>query len=224
MKTQEYDVVPQSLPALSVAIGIFFFSLAGHPSLPEVYLSMKEPKKFEGVLDICFVIMFFTYTAMALFGYLQFGEDTSVVITGNLVNGAGSEGQVIIAKVLTGFIIASCYFQVSPFLSVASNVIEDLCAFDTPMKKRIFRTVAFGALTVASWFTKDHLGTLVAVVGSVCTTITSAICPALFYFGLNKNTISSWENGQLIVFLICGIAIGIFTFYNDILGLIHGDG
>lgn len=222
VKEQEYDKYPQSLPGISVAIGIFFFSLAGHPSLPEVYLSMREPKKFERVLEICFVIMVFTYTAMALFGYLQFGRETSVVITENLVNNSSNAGQVMIGKILTAFIVASCYFQVSPFLSVSANVLEDLCAFEAPITKRVFRTVMFCSIAVVSWFVRDDLGTLIAVVGSVCTTITSAICPALFYFGLNKNMMGRGEITFLIFFLFVGLSIGLFTFYNDIVGLISG--
>lgn len=222
VETQEYDKVPQSFTALSVAIGIFFFSFAGHPCLPEVYFSMKEPKEFENVVKICFVVMFLVYCTMALCGYLQFGRETSVVITANLVNDSGSPSEVMIGKVLIGFIVASCYFQVSPILAIVAGIPEDLYSIEKPLEKRVFRTFLFAAIVAASWFIREHLGTLVAVTGSVCTTVTSAIGPALFYYGLNKNKMSSGEIGFLLFFLFCGLSVGLFTFYNDIWGLISG--
>ena len=72
---------------------------------------MKDPKQFERVLELSFMAMFFIYTGMALFGYLQFGQGTKVLITGNLVHSASSRGELIISKILISFVIASCYFE-----------------------------------------------------------------------------------------------------------------
>ena len=218
----EYDVLPQSLPAFSVSIGIFILSYAGHACLPEIYVSMKDPSQFERVMDICFVIMFFTYSGFALFGYLQYGKDTQVIITGNLVADASSKGGLIIGKTLIGFVIASCYFQVSPLLSVVAVIPEDLCGIETPMKKRVFRTFLFGGIAVCAWYIMSHLAVLEAVTGSLCTMITSVICPALFYYGLNMNKVSNGEMVLLFVYLICGILMGCFLLYNDISGLVKG--
>ena len=219
---ERYDVLPQSAPKFSVSVGIFILSYAGHACLPEIYVSMKEPKKFERVLDICFIIMFFTYSGMALFGYLQYGEGTAVIITQNLLNNETSTAQIIVAKTLIGLVIASCYFQVSPILSVVAAIPEDFIGIETKWKKRIFRTLLFLVVIVGSWIIMEHLAVLEAVTGSLCTMITSVICPALFYYGLNRKTVSRQETILLFTYLIFGILIGIFLLYNDIVAVVTG--
>eukprot|EP01083_Nonionella_stella_P116967 348025_1 len=219
----EYDVVPQSPTRFSVSVGIFILSYAGHACLPEIYTSMKEPERFERVLDICFVIMFFTYSGMALFGYLQYGKATAVIITENLVTGESTnKAQLYVAKALIGFVIASCYFQVSPILSVVANIPEDFLSIRTPMKKRVFRTCLFGGIVVMSWAVLQHLAILEAVTGSLCTMITSVICPALFYYGLNRKTVSMAETIVLFSYFICGVLLGLYLLYNDIIAVLTG--
>ena len=216
---ETYDVVPANIPAFSVSIGIFILSYAGHACLPEIYVSMREPEKFERVLDVCFVIMFVTYSGMALFGYLQYGQATKVLITDNLVEGGPSK---TVAKILICFVIASCYFQVSPILSVVAVIPEDLFGIDSAFKKRLFRTSLFAAITVCSWCIVQHLAVLEAVTGSLCTMITSVICPALFYFGLNTKSISRTETVVLGGCVVSGVLLGAFLVYNDVVAVLSG--
>jgi len=161
---------------------------------------------------------------MALFGYLQFGKATAVIITANLVNGESvNEVQLIIAKTLIGLVIASCYFQVSPILSVVANIPEDFMKIESAMKKRVFRTILFGGIVLMSYVVIQHLAVLEAVTGSLCTMITSVICPSLFYFGLNRKTISWTETTVLFAYFICGVILGIFLLYNDIMAVVSGE-
>ena len=104
---------------------------------------MKNPKQFERVLELSFVAMFFIYTAMAVFGYLQFGDNTKILITENLVKHAQSKGELFIGKILIGFVIASCYFQISPVLSVIAAIPEHIFGIETSWKRRTFRTYLF---------------------------------------------------------------------------------
>ena len=221
-ETTEYDYTPISPTHFSVSVGIFILSYAGHACLPEIYTSMEQPEKFEKVLDICFIIMFFTYSGMALFGYLQYGRATAVIITQNLVSNETSTVQIVVAKTLIGLVIASCYFQVSPILSVVAAIPEDFIGIEKPMRKRMFRTALFIVVIVGSWAVMTHLAVLEAVTGSLCTMITSVICPSLFYFGLNRKSVTWKETVLLFTYLIAGVLIGIFLLYNDILAVATG--
>jgi len=222
VETTEYQVLPKSAPAFSVSMGIFILSYAGHACLPEIYIAMKEPKQFEGVMDKCFVLMFFIYSGFALFGYLQFGSDTRVIVTENLV--ADAEGStLIVSKILAGAVAASSYFQISPLISVVATVPEDLCGIDDPRKQRFLRTVLFFGLVGLAWQAQERLEVVEAVTGSLSTMITSVVCPALFYYGLNVETVSSKQTVLLFTCMVAGVIIGIGLLYNDIVGVLNGE-
>jgi len=217
VETKDYDLLPQSAPVFSVSIGIYILSFAGHACLPEIYVSMKEPKQFEDVMDRCFVVMFFLYSGFALCGYLQFGSDTQVLITENLVNdGTASGAQLIIGKILVGSVIASCYFQIAPVLSVIASVGEDMYGIEAPSKKRLFRTCLLFGIAATGWCVQNKLAVLEAATGSLCTMITSVICPALFYYGLNLETVTYKEAVVLCSCMGGGVIVGIILLYNDI--------
>ena len=222
VETQEYAVLPQNATRFSISVGIFILSYAGHACLPEIYTSMAEPHRFERVLDVCFVIMFFTYSGMALFGYLQYGAATNVIITANLLDNESNEIQIIVAKVIIALVIASCYFQVSPILSVFATIPEYFIKINHPIKKRIFRTFLFVIIMYLSYAVMNQLALLEAATGSLCTTITSVICPSLFYFGLHRKNVSWTETIVLVSYMIGGTLIGCFLLYNDIKALIAG--
>ena len=189
---KEIKVHPISIQSFCISLGIYILSFSGHACLPSIYRAMKYPEKFEKMLDWCFIIMCVCYVLISVFGYLTFGDDTNVIITGNLLN-----QNVYLSKTLIILVVAGCYFQVSPIIAVLAEILENnIFKFDNNSrlknKQRAFRTVLFLFICVISYVCMDRLALLEAITGSLCTMIVCVICPALFYYKLflkknNKN-------------------------------------
>eukprot|EP00484_Ammonia_sp_Unknown_P029244 CAMPEP_0197028886 /NCGR_PEP_ID=MMETSP1384-20130603/8464_1 /TAXON_ID=29189 /ORGANISM="Ammonia sp." /LENGTH=590 /DNA_ID=CAMNT_0042457955 /DNA_START=50 /DNA_END=1822 /DNA_ORIENTATION=+ len=190
LATDEVKMYPSSIQQFCISIGIYIMSFSGHPCLPGIYRAMKHPEKFEKLLDICFAIMCVSYVLISVFGYLTFGTQTDIIITGNLLT-----QNEYLSKTLIILVVAGCFFQVSPLIAVMAEIPENhLLKFshskaNYKLKTRAFRTLLFIAICAASYVCMDKLALLEAITGSLCTMIVSVICPALFYYKLvlNKN-------------------------------------
>ncbi len=86
IQSSEIKMYPKSIQSFCISLGIYIMSFSGHPCLPSIYRQMKNPQKFEKMLDYCFVIMCVSYILISVFGYLTFGQQTNVIITGNLLH------------------------------------------------------------------------------------------------------------------------------------------
>eukprot|EP01083_Nonionella_stella_P026905 74056_1 len=180
----EIKIFPTNVQSFCISIGIYIMSFSGHPCLPGIYRSMKDPKQFERVLDWCFVVMSLSYIMISVFGYLTFGENTNIIITGNLLS-----QNVYLSKTLIILVVAGCYFQVSPLIAVMAEIPENNIfkwqyASNIKFKSRLFRTCVFLSICAVSYVCMDKLAFLEAITGSICTMIVSVICPALFYHKL----------------------------------------
>lgn len=49
---------------------------AGHAVFPSIYLDMEDPKKYNRMVDITYMITAVIYTFMAIVGYLMFGQES----------------------------------------------------------------------------------------------------------------------------------------------------
>ena len=111
---------------LPISIGIYVLSLAGHPSLPSLRKSMRRPQDFEPMLDCSFLIMFLVYVAMAVFGYLSFGDASAVLVTENLRRSAHSAASRFLNKVVIFFVALSSASTVPPLIAVTTEMYEDI--------------------------------------------------------------------------------------------------
>eukprot|EP01083_Nonionella_stella_P117329 349498_1 len=218
-------IYPKDLESLSIAVGIFIMSLGGAPVLPSVYNSMKNPERFEVLLDRCFMGLFVIYCMMALAGYLQFGEDTQVVITSNLIqfnaDGNGSRFQLIICQIVLVFIVLGLYFAMSPLLAVFAEIPEmNMLKIKSKFKQRLFRTVLFGVCVGTAYVMMNDLAVLEAITGSMCTVITTVIAPTLFYYALYTDTLTKCLRVSLILSAFLGTLFGLCLLFNDVKALI----
>ena len=111
---------------LPISIGIYVLSLAGHPSLPSLRKSMRRPQDFEPMLDCSFLIMFLVYVAMAVFGYLSFGDASAVLVTENLRRSAHSAASRFLNKVVIFFVALSSASTLPPLIAVTTEMYEDI--------------------------------------------------------------------------------------------------
>lgn len=49
---------------------------AGHAVFPSIYRDMENPKQYNQMVNVTYIITAVTYSFMAIVGYLMFGQDT----------------------------------------------------------------------------------------------------------------------------------------------------
>jgi len=221
LRSGDIAIWPKDARSLSVALGIFVFSFAGHPVLPAVYAAMREPERFEILLDRCFMALFAVHSAVALFGALPFAAGTDLVVTANLADSDGRDtesGQLFVAQTLLMLIVPGLFLELSPILSVMAEVTEStLCAVNGPILRRLWRTLLFLLSVAISYSAVDHLAVLMAVAGALCTTTVSIVCPAMFYFAIFRNYTSYFQRVALIAMAATAALCALFLLFNQII-------
>eukprot|EP01138_Halocafeteria_seosinensis_P002689 gb/GECG01002750.1/.p1 GENE.gb/GECG01002750.1/~~gb/GECG01002750.1/.p1 ORF type:complete len:505 (+),score=31.13 gb/GECG01002750.1/:1-1515(+) len=109
-------VVPKSIP---FSIGVFMIGFGGHAVFPVIYDSMKNKKEYPKVLNWTYTVTMLCYGAVAVGGYLLYGEDTDSEITLNLPAGPVTDTCKIVIV-----LNAVCKFAIS--LSPVGQVSEDM--------------------------------------------------------------------------------------------------
>ncbi|KAH9301768.1 hypothetical protein KI387_013351, partial [Taxus chinensis] len=71
---------------LPIAIGLYGYCYSGHAVYPNIYTSMKNRSQFTAVLIVSFVICTSMYAAVAVMGYMMFGDATKSQFTLNMPN------------------------------------------------------------------------------------------------------------------------------------------
>ncbi|KAI9091479.1 transmembrane amino acid transporter protein-domain-containing protein [Phlyctochytrium arcticum] len=75
---------PERWELVPLAIGLIMASFSGHAVFPNIYRDMKEPKKYNSMLNASYIITFTVCLMLASAGYLMFGDFTMPELTQNL--------------------------------------------------------------------------------------------------------------------------------------------
>jgi len=80
----ETYLLPVNLMRVPLTIGILMAGFSGHSVFPTIYHDMREPKKYNKVVNISYFLTFLLYLLVAAAGYAMFGEKTLPEITQNI--------------------------------------------------------------------------------------------------------------------------------------------
>lgn len=61
---------------IPLSFGLMMAGFSGHAVFPAIYRDMENPKKYERMVDLTYVITVGVYITMAIAGYTMFGLDT----------------------------------------------------------------------------------------------------------------------------------------------------
>ncbi|KAM6498264.1 Transmembrane amino acid transporter domain containing protein [Amanita muscaria] len=75
----------QSFDKLGIAFGLFMAGFAGHAVIPSLARDMKDPSRFNTMVNWAFVATTFIYAAIGYAGYLMFGNSVSDEISQDLL-------------------------------------------------------------------------------------------------------------------------------------------
>ncbi|KAG2222635.1 hypothetical protein INT45_008299 [Circinella minor] len=80
----ETELLPSDPSRIPLSFGLMMAGFAGHAVFPAIYRDMENPKKYDQMVDITYVLTISVYALMAISGYLMFGSETMHEITQNL--------------------------------------------------------------------------------------------------------------------------------------------
>ncbi|KAG0188777.1 hypothetical protein DFQ28_004385 [Apophysomyces sp. BC1034] len=73
---QETELIPSDIANFPLSFGLMMAGFTGHSVFPAIYRDMKDPKEYNQMINITYVLTVFLYCTMAGAGYLMFGLDT----------------------------------------------------------------------------------------------------------------------------------------------------
>ncbi|XP_021620960.1 amino acid transporter AVT1D isoform X2 [Manihot esculenta] len=172
--------VALDLSNLPFAVGIYGYGFAGHAVFPNIYSSMKEPSSFTLVLIISFTFCWFMYTAVAISGFLIFGDSIKSQFTLNM------------PVQLTASKLAVWTAVVNPMTKYALTIAPVAMSLEELMPSGRLRsysvsliirtTLVVSTLIVAQTF--PYFGFVMAFIGSSLAMIVAVIFPCTCYLCL----------------------------------------
>ncbi|KAK4512941.1 uncharacterized protein ATC70_003652 [Mucor velutinosus] len=78
------EVIPSEIYNLPLSFGLMMSGFSGHAVFPAIYRDMENPKHYETMVNLTYVITMGVYITMAIAGYMIFGLGTMQEITQNL--------------------------------------------------------------------------------------------------------------------------------------------
>lgn len=76
IEPMETEILPSVYYNIPLSFGLMMAGFAGHAVFPAIYRDMDEPKRYESMVDITYVITVAVYITMGVAGYAMFGLET----------------------------------------------------------------------------------------------------------------------------------------------------
>ncbi|XP_058092102.1 amino acid transporter AVT1I-like [Magnolia sinica] len=184
---------------IPTAISIYAFCYGGHAVYPTIYASMRNKKRFNCILLLCFLLCTINYGIMAVTGYLMFGDDVKSQVTLNLRAKMVSSKIALYTTLINPFtkyalMVAPLAMAIEDMLQIKNRIISSLFIFS--IRTLLVISTVVVALTV------PFFGSLMAFIGSFLSSMVSMVLPCLYYL-----KISSSRGGKIELVLVWGILV-----------------
>ncbi|RHN41030.1 putative amino acid transporter, transmembrane domain-containing protein [Medicago truncatula] len=186
---------------LSTAMSLFAFSYCAHGLMPTLSNSMNDRKQFSKVLLVCFMASTIINGAVAVLGYMMFGDHLKSQITLNLPTNKISTKIAIYATVITPF--TKYAMVITPII----NAIEDkwhLCK-RRPLSILIRTSIVISSVIVALFV--PFFGYIMAFIGAFLSMAMSLLFPCICYLKMHK---AARRFGLELIIIISIMSIGTF--------------
>jgi proton-coupled amino acid transporter len=161
------DIEPFNPKSWTLFIGTAIFTFEGIGLIIPIQESMKDPRKFPGVLALIMIVITIVFTSMGALSYAAFGSKTKTVVILNMPQDSKFVNGVQFIYSLA--ILLSTPLQFFPAIEITSKAIFTKTGKNNPYikwKKNIFRFLMVMFCALVAWVGADDLDKFVALVGS----------------------------------------------------------
>ncbi|KAL8247571.1 hypothetical protein R6Q59_008787 [Mikania micrantha] len=209
-----------NLSSFPVAIGLYSYCYSGHAVFPNIYTSMAKKSQFSMVLITSFGICGVLYAAVAVLGYMMFGESTESQFTLNMPT------NLVVSKIAVWTTLVNCISLTRTTyaltISPVAMSLEELIP-SNHMKSHIYsiliRTgLVFSTLVVA--LAIPFFGLVMSLIGSLMTMLVTLIMPCLCFMSILKGKLTPFQVSFCVLIIVVGTvssAIGTYTSLLDII-------
>ncbi|GLT38938.1 hypothetical protein SLA2020_131530 [Shorea laevis] len=188
------------LANLSVSVGIYGFCYSGHSVFPNIYSSMKEPTQFPLVLIVSFLFCWFMYTAVAICGYLIFGDSVESQFTLNMPT------QLVASKIAVWTTIVCPMTKYALTITPVALSLEELLPsslFRSRSASILIRTILVTS-TLVTAITVPFFGNLMALMGSLLAMLITLIFPCACYLSIHRGRLTKFDIATCMFTMIIG--------------------
>lgn len=197
------------------AISLYAFCYCAHPVFPTLYTSMKDQRLFKKVLLLCFIFCTFTYSSMAIFGYLMFGSNLNSQITLNLPTDKLSSRIAICTTLVNP--IAKYALMVTP---IVETLEERFLSFYNTRKFSILIRTTLVISTVIVALSLPFFGYLMSLVGAFLSVTASIILPCLCYLKISGSYRRfGFESVSIGLIVLIGIVVAVVGTYTALVDI-----
>ena len=234
-----WDKVTFSIDASTfpVCLGIVVFSYTSQIFLPSLEGNMKEPEKFDDMLDWSHIAAAICKFVFAYVGFLTFGDATQEVITNNLPT-RGFKALVnltLVVKALLSYPLP--YYAAAHLLEISffkRKPTEEHPEGEGPQpfasmwtrdgEYRVWAVAARVTLVMLTMFAATsipHFALLLGFIGSFTGTMLSFVWPCYFHMYLFWNELDRQTVAWEISIICIGIFFGVTGMYSSFIGLLE---
>ncbi|OJD14479.1 hypothetical protein AJ78_05163 [Emergomyces pasteurianus Ep9510] len=200
------DIKPFNPMSWTLFIGTAIFTYEGVGLIIPIQESMKQPRKFPGVLALVMFMITTVFLSMGMLGYAAFGSKTETVVLLNLPQDS---------KVVNGIqflysvaILLSTPLQLFPAIRILENELFTRSGKYNPgikWKKNGFRSLLVVFCALVAWGGAADLDKFVALVGSfACVPLVYVYPPMLHLKAVSTTTRQKYADIGLAVFGVIG--------------------
>jgi sodium-coupled neutral amino acid transporter 11 len=211
--TESHPFSVDALPFLCMV----YTSFDMHYNSPRFYAELKDTSvpRFGQVVTYSFGITSAIYFAIALVGFLTFGEHCDGYILNNY---SANDSLASISRVAIG--LCSLVSYPLNFIGVRDNCLDmlglndDIDSRDSPIRQNVFTILLLSFLTLVSCFVTD-LGLISSVGGGTTVTVLCFVFPAIMFreglkkFRLDSSDKEKWEVWLVVVLTAVGVILGL---------------
>ncbi|KAI7735995.1 hypothetical protein M8C21_022407, partial [Ambrosia artemisiifolia] len=197
-----------NLSSFPVAIGLYGYCYSGHAVFPNIYTSMAKRSQYPMVLLTSFCICGILYAAVAVMGYMMFGESTESQFTLNLPTNLVASKIAVNTYALTISPVAMSLEELIPSNHMKSHLYSIL----------IRTGLVLSTLVVALCI--PFFGLVMSLIGSLLTMLVTLVLPCLCFLSILKGKTTRFQVSLCVLIIAVGtvsLGIGTYTSLSEII-------